>query len=610
MSGLAIRQKDGVPSMIRRHTVRLSIAASCLFFTGLGLAADDRDWVAESNGHAALVLEGTGRLMPEMASGSGLEGVDGEIMIPDEGFVDRAIELLEGQIAELQRRKTGTDDPRVLQDLDIMIVSRDRFLRVLREKDRLLLPYFNVSQIVFFGLSGLLGPQVEADRRPAALVRLRRYAGLEEGYRPMTELAREALTARLDDPELVAPYRGQVEKDLENSPRYVAGLEQMFKGSDLEGYEEDLAALREQFEDYDAWLREAVLPRARTDFRQPGPLYELALEQWGVDATPEELIRDGLSGFMEIRGEMEALAPLVAESRGWDLTDYREVIAELKKEQFYGDAIVERYRQVNGTLEEVIVREGIVSLPERPAIIRIASDAEAAAVPVPHLKTPPLANNKGELVEFLIPVPSPPDEDSPGAVTDNTFEAMAWTLAAHELRPGHELQFSTMLDNGVSMARALYAFNSTNVEGWALYAEAEIKPYIPLDGQLIGLQARLHRAARSFLDPMLNTGRITPDEARRILIEDVMLLPETAEQEVNRYTFTAPGQATAYYYGYRRLQEIRAKAEIALGDRFDRRSYHDFVLNQGLLPPDLLERAVMEEYVPSRSAAVGGQGAL
>lgn len=47
----------------------------------------------------------------------------------------------------------------------------------------------------------------------------------------------------------------------------------------------------------------------------------------------------------------------------------------------------------------------------------------------------------------------------------------------------------------------LFAFNSVNVEGWGLYAEAEMKPFEPLDGQLIALQHRLLRAARAFLDP-------------------------------------------------------------------------------------------------------------
>ena len=62
------------------------------------------------------------------------------------------------------------------------------------------------------------------------------------------------------------------------------------------------------------------------------------------------------------------------------------------------------------------------------------------------------------------------------------------------------------------------------------------------------------------------------------------------------------------YLSFNKL-EIRAKAELALGAQFDRRSYHDFILDQGLLPPGVLEKAVMEEYVPSRSAVVAGQDA-
>ncbi len=570
-------------------------------------ATEEGSWIQKSNEHASFVLEGTGRLYPEFASSQGLEGADTDVTVLDKDLVAESFALLKAQLAELEERLTNTEDPRVAQDLEILIASRREALAQAEAEEALLMPYYNVAEAVFRGLSGLLDPQVEEARRPAALIRLRRYAGIEDGYRPMTELARERTGERMGDASLVWPYRGEIEQDLENAPRYLAGIAQLFQMSGLQDYEEDLEVLKGQVDAYAEWTREVVLPRARADFRQPGQLYQLALEQWGVDATPDELIADGLAGFMEIRGQMQALAPQVAASRGWELTDYRDVIAELKKEQFQGEAIVERYRQINDALEEIIVREQIISLPERPAVIRVATDAEAAAVPQPHLKTPRLVNNEGELVEFLIPVTDPAAGKGHSAhANDTTYEAMAWTLAAHELRPGHELQFSAMMDRGVSAVRALYAFNSTNVEGWALYAEAEVKPYLPLDGQLLGLQMRLLRAARSFLDPMLNTGRISADEARKILVEQVAMTPATAQLELDRYMFRIPGQAPAYYYGYRRLLEIRARAELALSERFDRRSFHDFILDQGLLPPVLLERAVMEEYVPSRAAVAGG----
>jgi uncharacterized protein (DUF885 family) len=138
------------------------------------------------------------------------------------------------------------------------------------------------------------------------------------------------------------------------------------------------------------------------------------------------------------------------------------------------------------------------------------------------------------------------------------------------------------------------------VEGWALYAEAEMQPYLPLDGQLIALQFRLLRAARAFLDPGLQQGEISLDEARRILTAEVVLTAANADQELQRYTFRDPGQATSYFYGYQRLLELRAKTEITLGARFNRQRFHDFVLAQGVLPPDLLAKAVQDEFVPAQ----------
>jgi uncharacterized protein (DUF885 family) len=163
-----------------------------------------------------------------------------------------------------------------------------------------------------------------------------------------------------------------------------------------------------------------------------------------------------------------------------------------------------------------------------------------------------------------------------------------------------------MLENGVSITRAVFAFNSANVEGWALYAEAEMKPYLPLDGQLASLQHRMLRAARAFLDPMLNLGQITPEQARRVLMEDVVVSEGMAKQEVDRYTFRAPGQATSYFVGYQSLLATRVLAELALGGRLDRQRFNDFVLAQGLLPPDLRLRAVMEEFVPAEKARAAG----
>jgi uncharacterized protein (DUF885 family) len=103
-----------------------------------------------------------------------------------------------------------------------------------------------------------------------------------------------------------------------------------------------------------------------------------------------------------------------------------------------------------------------------------------------------------------------------------------------------------------------------------------------------------------FLDPELHLGKIQPEDAFRVLEEDVVSSRAFAQQEVERYTYRSPGQATSYYHGYSKLLALRRDAESALGRKFDQKKFHDFILAQGLLPPDLMRKAVMEEFVPNQ----------
>jgi uncharacterized protein (DUF885 family) len=121
---------------------------------------------------------------------------------------------------------------------------------------------------------------------------------------------------------------------------------------------------------------------------------------------------------------------------------------------------------------------------------------------------------------------------------------------------------------------------------------------MPLEGQLVSLDGRLLRAARAFLDPELQAGKITPEQALIVLTRDVVYSHAFAREEVERYTLRAPGQANSYFYGYTKLIAMRAEAQALLGDKFSALRFHDFLLSQGLLPPDLMRKAVLEEFVP------------
>src|SRR5258708_39371135 len=122
-------------------------------------------------------------------------------------------------------------------------------------------------------------------------------------------------------------------------------------------------------------------------------------------------------------------------------------------------------------------------------------------------------------------------------------------------------------------------------------------PYMTDEGKLVSLQLRLLRAARAFLDPELQSGKVTPEQAMQVLEKDVVCSKAFATEEVERFTFRSPGQAVSYFDGYTRLREIRSAAEKALGPKFDVQRFHDFILSQGLLPTDLLRKAVMTDFV-------------
>ena len=306
--------------------------------------------------------------------------------------------------------------------------------------------------------------------------------------------------------------------------------------------------------------------------------------------------------FIEIQQEMKPIAEQIAKQRNWPSTDYRDVIRNLKKEQIHGDSIIPVYERHLKDIEAIILDKQLVTLPSRPAIIRLASAAETARIPAPHMVPPPFLNNTGQRGAFVLPLnmPPAPGEKESDKYDDFTFDAASWTIIAHEARPGHELQFDKMVEEGVSQARTLYAFNSTNAEGWGLYAEYITRPYMPLEGQLVSLDYRLLRAARAFLDPEVQSGKITQQEVKRVLMEDVVQSSAMAQQEVERYTIQSPGQANSYFYGFTKMIALRKDTEEALGTKFNAKNFHDFILSQGLLPPALIREAVMTDFIPTQ----------
>jgi uncharacterized protein (DUF885 family) len=564
----------------------------------------DRGWIAKSNAYTNLLLDVANKHSPEDASAQGLAEYDEKVSQPTKQDADASIAETKAVQAKLLRAVAMEHDKNVQQDLQILLHSIQLTLKQHDFAEAHEVPYENASEDVFQGLRVLLDDQVAAERRKAALVRLRRYAGLETGYQPLTEILKQRAEEQMAKPNMIFPAKMKIETELSRNQNYIEGIPALFKQYGIAGWEDPFAKLQTELTDYDTWVKTTILPKARSDFRLPPEEYALNLERYGIDVPIARLEQLAHHEFKVYQGQMQELAAQVASQRGWKDTDYRSVCRRLKQDQLTGEAILPFYKKRLGEIEAIVVKHNLVTLPSRPARIRIATAAESAEQPAPHMVPPPLLHNTGEQGEFVLPLNMPPTAGvaKPEKIDDFTYDAASWTIIAHELRPGHELQFDSMIEHGVSLARALYAFNSTNVEGWGLYAEYITKPYMPLEGQLISLQFRLQRAARAFLDPELQSGKITPGGAMRVLTEDVNLSVPFAKQEVERYTFRAPGQANSYFYGYTRLLELREETEKAVGKKFDQKKFHDFILAQGLLPPDLMRQAVLTDFIPAQQA--------
>jgi len=568
-------------------------------------------WVQRSNELAKILLNAQAPFNPEELSFFGVPGLDDKVsdLGPDREARFRA--ALAKARTDLQAKLAVEKDLNVRQDLAILIAAADQAIEGSELNERYLLPWVDVPQSVFSGINGLLSDQTPPERRASALARLKAYTGLAPGSTPMTELAKARYTERLSNPQLLQPTRREVEQALANVDTYIQGIKDLFGKFKIAGADEALQATATQLQAYADWTRTQVLPKAREDARLPPALYAFQLKQVGIGIAPEELIKRAQVEFMETRAAMRQLAPLVARAKGLpEGGDYIDVIRALKGGKIADDQLEHYYRGVIDQIDPIIRKQGIVDVPQRPMQMRLGSPAESAASPAPHFLPAPLVGNTGQQGQFVLPLGNPDAGSGKKEQYDDfNFGSAAWTLSAHEGRPGHELQFTAMVERGVSLARSLFAFNSVNVEGWALYAEAEMVPYEPLDGQLIALQFRLLRAARAMLDPMLNLGLIDRESARQVLEDKVGLSPAMARQELDRYMVRSPGQAGSYFYGYTRILELRMRTELALGPKFDRLKFNNFLLDQGLLPPDQLAKAVEEVFIPAQlGKAAGKQG--
>lgn len=107
------------------------------------------------------------------------------------------------------------------------------------------------------------------------------------------------------------------------------------------------------------------------------------------------------------------------------------------------------------------------------------------------------------------------------------------------------------------------------------------------------------RAIRLVVDTGMHYKDWTRDDAINLFLENTAKTQQDIENEVDRY-IAWPGQALAYKIGQLKIMELRDKAKAELGDNFDIRDYHDFILSFGSIPLSIMEEKVDEFIAENR----------
>ena len=167
-------------------------------------------------------------------------------------------------------------------------------------------------------------------------------------------------------------------------------------------------------------------------------------------------------------------------------------------------------------------------------------------------------------------------------------------LTLHESYPGHALQLELAEEQREQPAFRRNSYISAYGEGWALYSEYlgnEMGIYKTPYQRFGYLTYQMWRACRLVVDTGIHHLGWTRQQAIDYMTENTALSDREIANEVDRY-ISWPGQALSYELGYLKMLDLRAKAEKALGPKFDLRAFHDTVLSVGSVPLPVLEQRI------------------
>jgi uncharacterized protein (DUF885 family) len=343
------------------------------------------------------------------------------------------------------------------------------------------------------------------------------------------------------------------------------------------------------------FLKNEYLPIAREGqglvHMKGGPqLYRYLIEQnTTLPLDPDEVHRLGLSEVARIRSEMDAIRQRVGfKGNLGQFFQHIRTAPQFKPKS--KEWLREEYERI-GKLVDARIGELFSTMPKTPLEIR----------PVPAYREKTDAGGSYNA--------GTPDGSRAGIFYYNTYDLPSRTtpgietLYLHEAAPGHHFQISLAQENEALPNFMRFGGTTAFAEGWALYAETlwdelglQTDPY----QRYGGLDDEMLRAMRLVVDTGIHHKGWTRDQAIKYMLDNSAMGRTDATAEVERY-IAIPGQALAYKVGQLKILELRARAEKALGPRFDIRAFHEQVLGTGALPLIVLEQKIDRWIASQRS---------
>ena len=351
---------------------------------------------------------------------------------------------------------------------------------------------------------------------------------------------------------------------------------------------------RTAYENLIAWQKE---DRAKTTEKTSGVgalpngaayYRERLANQTTTTLSADEIHKIGLDEVARLRGEMEAIRKEVG-FQGDLLAFFVELRDKKDDPRYYypdTDAGREAYiRDSTAAIDQI--KAGLPKsfglLPKADLVVR---------------RVEPFREQAGAAQHYF---PSTPDGSRPGVYYAHLSDMKAMpkaeleVIAYHEGLPGHHMQIAISQElQGIPTFRRQGGVTAY-AEGWGLYSEwlAREMPGTYQDpySRFGRLGSEIWRAIRLVVDTGLHAKGWSEEQAVQYFLSNSATTEAQARSEIRRY-MVLPGQATSYKIGMLKIQELRRKAEAALGARFDIRAFHDTILGGGAMPLTVLEARV------------------